>query len=168
MKPETALFLEKSRDLLEQARTMLGVGLNEAAGRTAYLAGFHAAQALIFETTVRVFKNTPPCKASLGGWSRTMRDLTSGCGHFCRAPTILRPSPITKPAPIHMCRLTALARRCRRQAALFRRSRGSWGQMAARWQPQFLRLSRSFISPRVPVESPKPDSVKPRSALENK
>ena len=30
---------------------MLDVQLNEAAGRTAYLAGFHAAQALIFERT---------------------------------------------------------------------------------------------------------------------
>ena len=35
---------------------MLGVGLNDAAGRTAYLAGFHAAQALIFERIGRVLK----------------------------------------------------------------------------------------------------------------
>jgi hypothetical protein len=35
LKPETALFLEKSRELLDQAETMLEVGLNEAAGRTA-------------------------------------------------------------------------------------------------------------------------------------
>lgn len=38
---------------------MLGVGLNEDAGRTAYLAGLHAAQALIFEATGRVFKRHP-------------------------------------------------------------------------------------------------------------
>jgi uncharacterized protein (UPF0332 family) len=56
LKPETALFLEKSRELLNQAGTTLGVGLNEAAGRTAYLAGFHTAQGLVFETTGRVFK----------------------------------------------------------------------------------------------------------------
>jgi uncharacterized protein (UPF0332 family) len=56
VKPQTEAFLEKANELLGQARTMLGVGLNEAAGRTAYLAGFHAAQALIFETRDRVFK----------------------------------------------------------------------------------------------------------------
>jgi uncharacterized protein (UPF0332 family) len=42
---ETDLYLEKSRELLVQAEAMLGIGLHEAAGRTAYLAGFHAAQA---------------------------------------------------------------------------------------------------------------------------
>ena len=56
MKPQTSPFLEKSRELLDQADTMLEVGLNEAAGRTAYLAGLHAAQALIFETMGRTFK----------------------------------------------------------------------------------------------------------------
>ncbi len=35
---------------------MLGIGLADAAGRTAYLAGFHAAQALIFERTGRAVK----------------------------------------------------------------------------------------------------------------
>jgi uncharacterized protein (UPF0332 family) len=49
VKPQAAAFLEKSRELLERADKMLGVGLNEDAGRTAYLAAFHAAQALIFE-----------------------------------------------------------------------------------------------------------------------
>jgi uncharacterized protein (UPF0332 family) len=49
VKPQAAAFLEKSRELLERADKMLGVGLNEDAGRTAYLAAFHAAQAFIFE-----------------------------------------------------------------------------------------------------------------------
>lgn len=35
---------------------MLGVGLNNAAGRTAYLAGFHIAQALIFERDGKIVK----------------------------------------------------------------------------------------------------------------
>lgn len=56
MKPETALFLEKSHELLERAHTMMEVGLTGDAGRAAYLAGLHAAQAFIFETTGRVFK----------------------------------------------------------------------------------------------------------------
>ena len=35
---------------------MLGVHLNEDAGRAAYLAGFHAAQAFIFESVGKMFK----------------------------------------------------------------------------------------------------------------
>ena len=56
MKPQSAAFLEKAQTLLTEAETMLKVDLTDAAGRTAYLAGFHAAQALIFETHSRVFK----------------------------------------------------------------------------------------------------------------
>ncbi|HTV32722.1 MAG TPA: HEPN domain-containing protein [Methylocella sp.] len=56
MKPQSAAFLEKARELLDDTETMLRVDLTDAAGRTAYLAGFHPAQALIFETNGRVFK----------------------------------------------------------------------------------------------------------------
>lgn len=56
MKPQTGAFLEKAGDLLDQTATMLSVGLTDAAGRTAYLAGLHAAQALIFERTGRIIK----------------------------------------------------------------------------------------------------------------
>jgi uncharacterized protein (UPF0332 family) len=54
MKPQTGAFLDKARELLGQADAMLGIGLNEPAGRTAYLAGLHAAQALIFENTGKI------------------------------------------------------------------------------------------------------------------
>ena len=56
MKPQSARFLDKADKLLNEAETMLHVGLNEAAGRSAYLAGFHAAQALIFERQGRALK----------------------------------------------------------------------------------------------------------------
>jgi hypothetical protein len=63
MNPQTAAFLDKSRELLVQAGTMLEAGLPDAAGRTAYLAGLHAAQALIFERGGRIIstllKNEP-------------------------------------------------------------------------------------------------------------
>jgi uncharacterized protein (UPF0332 family) len=52
--PQGARFLDKARQLLDQAETMLRVGLYEAAGRTAYLAGW--AQAFIFERIGKVFK----------------------------------------------------------------------------------------------------------------
>jgi uncharacterized protein (UPF0332 family) len=56
MKPQAGAFLEKAGELLDQTGTMLGVGLTDAAGRTAYLAGLHAAQALIFERTGRIIR----------------------------------------------------------------------------------------------------------------
>lgn len=56
MTPQAAHFLKKAQVLLAQADTMLGVALNDAAGRNAYLAGFHAAQAYIFERMGKVFK----------------------------------------------------------------------------------------------------------------
>ena len=51
MKEQTGAYLEKSRDLLGRADTMMGAGLTDDAGRTAYFAGLHAARAFIFETT---------------------------------------------------------------------------------------------------------------------
>jgi len=53
LKPETAEFLSKSRELLERAPALLAHGFAEEAGRAAYLAGFHAAQAFIFEKAGR-------------------------------------------------------------------------------------------------------------------
>lgn len=53
---ESSQFLAKAQSLLAQADTMLGVGLNDAAGRTAYLVGFHVAQPFIFERLHKVLK----------------------------------------------------------------------------------------------------------------
>jgi uncharacterized protein (UPF0332 family) len=54
--PEARLFLDKAQKCLNNARTVLAIGLGDDAGRGAYLAGFHAAQALIFEVTGRSAK----------------------------------------------------------------------------------------------------------------
>jgi uncharacterized protein (UPF0332 family) len=54
--PETGHFLAKAHRLIAEADAMLKIDLNDAAGRTAYLAGFHAAQALISEATGRTIK----------------------------------------------------------------------------------------------------------------
>ena len=56
MTPETEYFLAKARRLLVEAEAMLKINLHEAAGRTAYLAGFHAAQGLISERTGKAAK----------------------------------------------------------------------------------------------------------------
>ena len=51
MTPEAQEHLDKARQCLSRARTILAAGIGEDAGRNAYLAGFHAAQALIAERT---------------------------------------------------------------------------------------------------------------------
>lgn len=71
MKPQAEAFIEKAQALLGRAEIMLRVGLNEDAGRTAYLAGFHAAQGLLFETSGRVFKTH---KGIQGEFGRLVKD----------------------------------------------------------------------------------------------
>ncbi|HEX3430244.1 MAG TPA: HEPN domain-containing protein [Rhizomicrobium sp.] len=56
MTPETLGHLEKARECLRYAHVNLDAGLTNDAGRNAYLAEFHAAQALIFERTGKVAK----------------------------------------------------------------------------------------------------------------
>ena len=56
MTEEARMFLAKALGLLDEADITLSVGLNEAAGRCAYLAGLHAAQALPFEHLAKVLE----------------------------------------------------------------------------------------------------------------
>ncbi len=56
MTPEAAAFLDKSREFLARAPALLAQAFTDDAGRAAYLAGFHAAQALIFERQGRALK----------------------------------------------------------------------------------------------------------------
>jgi uncharacterized protein (UPF0332 family) len=52
--PETNEHLDKAREYLVQARNLLDVmQYSDEAGRAAYLAAFHAAQAVISERTGR-------------------------------------------------------------------------------------------------------------------
>jgi uncharacterized protein (UPF0332 family) len=49
VKPEAAQYLDKARQALKEARAVAVIELAEATGRAAYLAAFHAAQALILD-----------------------------------------------------------------------------------------------------------------------
>ncbi len=51
MKEATAAYLNKARQGLDKARRIFAIGIHDEAGRHAYYAAFHAAQALIFERT---------------------------------------------------------------------------------------------------------------------
>ena len=57
MKPETARFVEFARDMLNRASQVCSIQLSDDAGRAAYLACFHDAQAIIFERAGRVLKS---------------------------------------------------------------------------------------------------------------
>ena len=56
MKLETSRFLVMARSFLAKAEGMRGQGWPDEAGRAAYLAAFHGAQAVIFQTTGQVAK----------------------------------------------------------------------------------------------------------------
>jgi uncharacterized protein (UPF0332 family) len=71
VKAQTSAYLDKSRELLDEADAILRIDLYEAAGRTAYLAGFHAAQALIFEISGRIYKSHSGVH---GEFSRLVKD----------------------------------------------------------------------------------------------
>jgi uncharacterized protein (UPF0332 family) len=54
--PEVEEHLDKARECLLRAKIILGAGVGEDAGRDAYLAAFHAAQALILARSGKVVK----------------------------------------------------------------------------------------------------------------
>ena len=56
MTPEAARYVDKAQKCLTNAHTSLTVNLTNDAGRGAYFAAFHAAQALIFERTGKIAK----------------------------------------------------------------------------------------------------------------
>ena len=56
MTPEAERILQRAEKHLERGQVMLRSGLNDDAGRAAYLAAFHAAQAVIFDRTGKVVK----------------------------------------------------------------------------------------------------------------
>jgi uncharacterized protein (UPF0332 family) len=74
VKPEAAAFLDKARECLAKADGMLDRWQDEA-GREAYLAGPHAAQALIVETTGKVRKRHRGVQSELARLTKDMPDF---------------------------------------------------------------------------------------------
>ena len=56
MRPESELYLSKAHDLLRESEAASHAGAQNAQGRAAYLAAFHAAQAIIFELSGKAAK----------------------------------------------------------------------------------------------------------------
>lgn len=65
MTPEAGYFLDKARKLLGEAEAILAIKIYDVAGRTAYLAGFHPAQAFISERTGKSLKTHKGVHAEL-------------------------------------------------------------------------------------------------------
>ena len=70
MSPEAGSYLEKARTCLSNARAILAIGLGDEAGRGAYLAGFHAAQAFIFDQTGKSAKTHSGVQSLFVGLAR--------------------------------------------------------------------------------------------------
>jgi uncharacterized protein (UPF0332 family) len=68
--PEAALHLAKARQSLAKSHAMLAIEMSDEAGRTAYLAAFHAAQAIIFERTGRTPKTHRGVRTQFGALAR--------------------------------------------------------------------------------------------------
>jgi len=63
--PEASEHLAKAREDLSKARNLLDVvHYSDEAARAAYLAGFHSAQALVFERTARIAKSHSGLRAA--------------------------------------------------------------------------------------------------------
>jgi uncharacterized protein (UPF0332 family) len=69
--PEAAAFLAKSREILHRAPALLALDFTDDAGRAAYLAGFHAAQAFIFERAGRSPKTHAGVQSEFARWAKS-------------------------------------------------------------------------------------------------
>ena len=70
MKPESSAFLAKARAFRDRAPTLLAAGFTDEAGRAAYFAGFHAAQAFIFEKIGRSPKTHSGVQTEFARWAK--------------------------------------------------------------------------------------------------
>ena len=84
MRPEASAFLGKAREFLLKAEDMFADGWPDEAGRAAYLAGLHAAQAVIV---------APPCRSRSPARS-TQR--TRRCGNYLSRDCAGKSSPISR------------------------------------------------------------------------
>jgi len=104
VKPETAQYLDKARQALKEARATAGIELGEAAARAAYLAVFHAAQAMIFERDAKVPKTHRGVHAQFSRLARNEPTLGTELSRFLSRAYDFKRSPITKSVRTQPCR----------------------------------------------------------------
>jgi uncharacterized protein (UPF0332 family) len=99
VKPETAAFLGKAREALAKADGMLDRWPDEA-GREAYLAGLHAAQALIVESTGTLVKSHKGVQRELGRLTKDDPRVDTELRAFLGRTYNLKAMAISRPLPI--------------------------------------------------------------------
>ena len=82
MTPEAVRYLDKAEKCISNAKASLTINLTNDAGRSAYLAAFHAAQALIFERTGKITKTHK-------GVHTEFARLAAGAPEFGKLPAFL-------------------------------------------------------------------------------
>jgi len=82
MKEAAAAYLAKARQALDKARRVHSIGLYDEAGRHAYYAAFHAAQALLFERTDKVNATHQGVKLNSRGRPNPITALSASTPRF--------------------------------------------------------------------------------------
>lgn len=95
MTPEAERFFQNAHDHLERGQIMLATELDEDAGRAAYLAAFHAAQAVIFERTGKILKTHKGVQIEFLRLTKDDPRFTPEQRRFFPAPMTSKLSPTT-------------------------------------------------------------------------
>jgi uncharacterized protein (UPF0332 family) len=83
--PQADSFLQKARRCLTNANTILAIPIPDVAAREAYLAGYHAAEAFIFEHTGKAAKTHKGLRSEFARLTRTDMALREYAGFLARA-----------------------------------------------------------------------------------
>jgi uncharacterized protein (UPF0332 family) len=75
-------YLDKARQSLSEARAVAEIGFSGAAGRAAYLAAFHAAQAFILVRANKVAKTHAGVRSEFARIARNEPELERGLASF--------------------------------------------------------------------------------------
>ena len=82
MKRETADYLAKALENLNDARQIIQINLPKVAARCAYFVAFHAAEALIFERTGHVAKTHRGVRTEFARLAKDMPDIPRSMTKF--------------------------------------------------------------------------------------
>lgn len=85
MTPEAGQFPRKARQCLANAGKILAVPIADVAAREAYLAGYHAAEAYIFERIGKTVKTHKGVRSEFARLKRTDATLREFTGFLARA-----------------------------------------------------------------------------------
>ena len=82
MTPEAADVLAKARECIENARRIAEASVPAVAGREAYMAAFHAAQAIIFERSGKALKTHSGVHSAFGRLAKADPNLGAEMSRF--------------------------------------------------------------------------------------